>query len=174
MAWLIIFGLVAILLIVLAIVVAWRHARDKISLSGCEPCTIDGEAYFAVAPLTKSEQAFHKFLKTCLPNQTLFAHVAVGKLVQTKWWASEFHHRRITDLSVDFLVCRPDNTIIAVIELGDASRDTPECRHRTAKLEALMQAVGVPMIRWDVRQPPGSLEVRKIIEEISKSARPGY
>ncbi|WP_374624579.1 hypothetical protein, partial [Pandoraea sp.] len=33
--------------------------------------------------------------------------------------------------------------------------------------EALMQAVGVPMIHWDVRRPPGSLEVRKIIEEIS-------
>ncbi|VVE88042.1 DUF2726 domain-containing protein [Pandoraea bronchicola] len=167
MVWPIIFGLVAVLIITLAVVVAWRHARDKISQSRREPCTIDVEAYFAVAPLTKSEQAFHKFLKTCLPHQTLFAHVAVGKMVRTKWWASDFHHQRIADLSVDFLICRPDNTIIAAIELGDASRDTPEYRHRAAKLEALMQAVGVPMIRWDVRRPPGSLEVRKIIEEIS-------
>lgn len=167
MVWRIIFGLLVILVSVLTVAVVRRRAREKTSVSGREPCTIDGEAYFAVAPLTKSEQAFHKYLKTCLPHQTLFAHVAVGKVVRTKWWASDFHHQRIADLSVDFLICRPDNTIIAAIELGDASRDTPEYRHRAAKLEALMQAVGVPMIRWDVRRPPGSLEVRKIIEEIS-------
>jgi hypothetical protein len=63
---------------------------------------------------------------------------------------------RIAQKSVDYLVCLPDFTIIAAIELDDGTH-RPE---KDARRDSIFASASVPLIRLQVRSLPQVNELR--------------
>lgn len=124
---------------------------------------IDSTAYYAVKPLTKTEQAFYRLLVNSLPGHIVLAQVDIKRIVRTKRGKSHSHFNRIAQLSVDFLVCTPDFSIAAAVELDDPSHEGKQQRARDAKKEDVLKAVNVRLVRFDVRRYPSESAIRQAI-----------
>ncbi|WP_174977872.1 DUF2726 domain-containing protein [Pandoraea bronchicola] len=57
--------------------------------------------------------------------------------------------------------CRRDFSVVAAIELGDPSHDRERQKTRDEKKDAVMKAIGVRLIRFDVRRYPSEFDVRR-------------
>lgn len=85
----------------------------------------------------------------------MLAQVQLSRILGVKR-GSNFHqwNNRINRLSVDFVVCGKDATVLLAIELDDKSHDRPrrvEADNRKAR--ALADA-GVRLVRWRVNEIP--------------------
>lgn len=63
---------------------------------------------------------------------------------------------QIAQKSVDFLVCLPDFTLVAAVELDDATHQ----RTRDARREAILESADVPLVRLHVRDIPSVEQLR--------------
>lgn len=124
---------------------------------------IDANAYYAVKPLTKTEQGFYRLLAYSLPGHIILAQVDIKRLVRTKRGQRHRHFNRIAQLSLDFVVCRPDFSVVAAIELDDRSHDAHRQRTRDAKKDDVMKAIKIRLVRFDVRKYPSESEVRNSV-----------
>lgn len=55
---------------------------------------------------------------------------------------------RISQLSIDFLIVRPDTSIVAAVELDDGSHRRAARRDADARKTHALGAAGIPLIRW--------------------------
>jgi len=65
---------------------------------------------------------------------------------------------RIAQKSVDFLVCLPDFTIIAAVELDDGSHK----RGKDARRDSIFASAKLPLVRLHVRELPAVAELRAL------------
>ena len=71
-------------------------------------------------PLTRVEQILYYRLVQTLPDQVVLAQVSLSRFLRVRkgsTWAE--WHNRISQKSIDFLVCERDFSIVAAIELDD-------------------------------------------------------
>lgn len=125
---------------------------------------VNPDAYYSVKPLSKTEQAFYKALKANLPGHIILAQVDLKQVIKTKRGASKADHSRMAQLSLDYLICRQDFSIVAAIELDDPSHDTPVRQARDEKKNAILRAANIDLIRWDVRNAPTSADIRHRVQ----------
>lgn len=115
-------------------------------------------------PLTEMEQVLYWRLRKVLPDQMILAQVAVSRIVRIekghdyRTWLN-----RITRMTVDFLVCLPDGTIVAAVELDDASHDVDERALSDAKKSKALESAGIKLLRF--RDVPSELDLRKAFLE---------
>lgn len=78
--------------------------------------------FYAKKPLTQPEQVLYHRLVASLPECIVLAQVQLSRILGAKK-GFQFHkwNNRINRLSVDFLVCLQDSTVVAAIELDDRS-----------------------------------------------------
>ncbi|MBI3349490.1 MAG: DUF2726 domain-containing protein [Burkholderiales bacterium] len=94
-------------------------------------------------PLTEREQAMYFRLTRTLPEQVVLAQVAFSALLTTK----DRPTRATFDRKVaDFVVCDRAFTVLAAIELDDASHKGRE--KRDADRDALLTKAGIPVLRF--------------------------
>ena len=86
----------------------------------------------------------------------LFRIIDVGPHSERRIWVN-----RIAQLSIDYVICLPDGTVVACIELDDPSHDRADRKRNDEKKSRSLRAAGVPLIRWDVRQMPTSEQIRQ-------------
>jgi very-short-patch-repair endonuclease len=128
----------------------------------------EGEWPFsAQKPLTRVEQVLYYRLVQTLPEMVVLAQVPLTRFLRVhkgKTW-SEWHNR-ISQKSIDFLICERDFTIVAAIELDDGSHDgVARVKADTTKNRALT-AAGVTLLRWRTHALPDIETIRTIINEI--------
>lgn len=155
MAW----GLLVLLLLVVICALAQKSKRT----SRRSVAALDPTAYLAVKPLTKTEQAFYRLLASSLPGHTILAQVDLKRMVRTKRGVAHQHFNRVAQLSLDFVVCRADFSVVAAVELDDPSHDRQRQRTRDAKKNDVLQAVSVKLVRFDVRRYPSERDVRNAV-----------
>ncbi len=115
-------------------------------------------------PLTDREQVLYWRLRTVLPDQMILSQVAVSRIVRVekghdfRTWLN-----RINRMSVDFVVCLPDGTIVAAIELVDAADEFDERSLADAKKTKALGSAGIKLLRW--REVPSELELRRAFFE---------
>lgn len=63
-------------------------------------------------------------------------------------------------MTVDFLVCLPDATIVAAVELDDASHQGEDCIRADVKKDVAMASAGIKLLRFN--DLPSEDELQKL------------
>lgn len=136
--------------------------------SGERPTANNGAIpYFRKMPLSDPEQVLFHRLSEAAPGAHVLAQVALPALVGIRKnpnWQAQFNE--ISRKYVDFIVCNPDLSVKAVIELDDSTHQRGERIRADAIKDYVFKTIGVPMIRFDVREMPSVETIRRTIEKI--------
>ena len=144
---------VAFAVIVLVAAASWLSVRIRASRPA--------NSYRLVKPLSDPEQSLYWRLREAMPNSVILAQVSVSRFVVPESHdvsARKALFNQISQKSVDFLVCLPDFTIIAAVELDDSTHQ----RMRDARRDAIFRSASVPLVRFNVREIPGAEELRAL------------
>jgi len=111
--------------------------------------------FYAKRPLTVPEQVLYHRLVKALPEHVVLAQVQVSRVlgVKTGFNFNEWNNR-INRLSYDFVVCAKDATVLAAIELDEATHRSQSRASTDAKKERATSAAGIRLIRWHVKALP--------------------
>ena len=104
-------------------------------------------------------------LRTTFPDYVILAQVALSRVVTVKrGYPVREWNNRINRMSLDFVVCRKDSSVVAAIEIDDRSHFRADAQTRDAKKDAVLQAAGIPLFRWQARRLPDKAELITAIE----------
>ncbi|EKE17727.1 MAG: hypothetical protein ACD_10C00302G0003 [uncultured bacterium] len=120
--------------------------------------------YFGKTVLSEPEQILFHRLKEALPNQLVFVQVAMNALVgirKNPTWQSQFNV--ISGKYVDFVVCNPDFTVKAIVELDDSTHQRTDRIKSDAVKDLAFQKISCPMVRFHVREIPNIEQIRLAI-----------
>lgn len=80
---------------------------------------------------------------------------------------------RVIQKHVDFVLCSPaDLRVVAVVELDDASHDTPKARARDELVDRALAAAGIPIHRFSARQAYSVQEIRQVLASLTPAPPP--
>lgn len=147
--------LAVVVLAVLAIAFLVLKRRASSATSG-EPWP-----FYAKKPLSQPEQVLYHRLVTALPECIILAQVQLSRVLGVKK-GFNFHewNNRINRMSVDFLVCLKDSTVVAAIELDDKTHDKQSRVEADAKKDKALSAAGIVIVRWNVSALPDENAIR--------------
>lgn len=123
--------------------------------------------YYKKMPLTDDEQKLFIRLMEALPINVILAQVSMQALIGIKPNPNERTQRNKIDRKyVDFVICRPDFSVEAVIELDDSTHERPDRKKSDAVKDVAFSAVNCPLIRFHVRHMPSVEEIREAIHKV--------
>jgi len=117
--------------------------------------------FYAKKPLSNFEQLLYFRLCKALPEYIVLAQVALSRILGVKkgnnfgeWF------NRINRMSVDFVLCSKDLTIIAVIELDDSSHEKENRRVSDLKKDKALSSAGIRIVRWQAKSIPDEVAIK--------------
>jgi hypothetical protein len=126
--------------------------------------------------LTNREMELYKTLHGLYPDHRLFVQVALSQLIDVAKNHPERNsiRARFSQLVADFVLCRPDLSVVAVIELDDWShalekRKMPDARKNKALADAGLRLIRIP----DGPIPSAETLHRIICKEPERNVSPG-
>ena len=145
-------GFVFVLLIVVVIVMVLVVVLKAKAKGGADD---ELWPYYAKKPLSQPEQILYFRLVQALPEHIILAQVQLSQLLGVqKGHNFQTWHNRINRMSADFMVCNKDSSIVAVIELDDATHQRKDRQVADAKKDKALASAGVRIIRWPVKSIP--------------------
>lgn len=146
--------MISILLLVLFAVViaalALLKAKSKANSAGNEIWP-----FYAKKPLSQPEQILYFRLIEALPDYIILAQVQLSRLLGVKKGHNhQSWSNRINRMSADFVVCNKDSSIVAVIELDDATHQKPDRQAADAKKNKALASAEIKVIRWQAKAMP--------------------
>ena len=136
---------VLLLVVVLAIAVVTAVAAQKAK-------TVTG-SYRARQLMSENELEFFGRLTKAVPEYFVFPQVAMSAILRANSTDRKTAHRdflRIAQQRVDYLVCKADGSIVAVIELDDKTHQAARDKVRDERL----QQAGLRTLRFESRNKP--------------------
>lgn len=117
--------------------------------------------FYAKKLLSEPEQVLYYRMVKAMPECMVLAQVQLSRILGVKkgFNFSEWHNR-INRMSVDFLVCLKDSSIVAAIELDDESQKSWSRREADAKKQKSLESAGITLIRWQVSSLPDEAAIR--------------
>jgi hypothetical protein len=142
------------LLAVAAIVIAALKKRGGLGDNSEWP-------FYAKKLLSQPEQVLYHRLGGALPECIVLSQVQLSRVFGVKQ-GFNFHewNNRINRMSLDFVVCLKDLTVVAAVELDDKSHERSERKTADDKKEKALAAVGITLIRWQVNALPDEAAIR--------------
>jgi very-short-patch-repair endonuclease len=119
--------------------------------------------YYAKNVMSPVEQKLYHRLRRALPNRVVLAQVGLSRVIETKDWQYAARNA-ISPMSLDFVICGPDSSVIAAIELDDSSHNRKKNMENDAKKNAALESAGIRLIRWHVKNMPDVETIKKTIE----------
>lgn len=111
--------------------------------------------FYAKQLLSQPEQVLFHRLVNALPDYIILAQVQVSQVLGVHKGFSFYEwNNRINRLSYDFVVCKKDSSVFAVIELDDKSHESAERVEADKRKDRATAAAGIRMIRWHVKSMP--------------------
>jgi len=157
------FTIVIIVVIVIVIVVAAAAIFAFARLNSQKRETllrVDGQYVYEMSkPLTEPEQVMYFRLRSALPECEVLAQVTFSRFLKPSGKDAKRRFgalQRINKKSADFLICLKDFTIVAAVELDDASHNAEKDKDR----DAILATAGVKVLRWHVRDLPSEQAIR--------------
>ncbi|MDQ7840824.1 MAG: DUF2726 domain-containing protein [bacterium] len=146
--------LVVIVVVAVVLLVAAKAKSGAGSEEGPWP-------FYAKKPLSVPEQILYSRLSKSLPEHIVLAQVGLSRLLGVKKGNnSQAWQNRINRMSSDFVVCSRDSSIVAVIELDDASHEREDRKVADAKKEKALGAAGIRIIRWQAKSLPDEAAIK--------------
>lgn len=117
--------------------------------------------FYAKKPLSQPEQVLYFRLIQALPEHIILAQVQLSQLLGVKKGNNyQSWLNRINRMSADFVVCKKDSTIVAVIELDDATHLQTKRQEADAKKDKALNAAEIKIIRWQVKTIPDIVAIQ--------------
>jgi hypothetical protein len=117
--------------------------------------------------LSRPEQLLYGRLVRAFPGHIIFAQVALSQLlVVTRGAATGSAHsisNGFRQLVADFVICAPDFTAVAVIELDDRSHGRNVQRERDQRKDGFLQAAGIKVIRVNAADLPNEAALKTLV-----------
>jgi very-short-patch-repair endonuclease len=117
--------------------------------------------------LSRPEQLLYGRLVRAFPGHVILAQVALSQLlVVARADVNGSAHsiaNRFRQLVADFVVCAPDFTAVAVIELDDRSHHRTVQRERDKRKDQFLQAAGIKVIRIAVADIPNEAALKALV-----------
>lgn len=145
-------NLIILLLIIAVVVIAIQAiGKSKSRDGGYEEVW----PFYAKKPLSEPEQVLYFRLIQALPGQIVLAQVQLSCLLGVRKGNNyQYWFNRINRMSADFVVCNKDASIVAVIELDDASHQREDRQLADAKKDRALASANIRLIRWQVKAIP--------------------
>lgn len=111
--------------------------------------------FYAKKPLSQPEQVLYFRLVQALPDNIVLAQVQLSRLLGVKKGNNfQAWFNRINRMSADFVVCKKDSSIVAVIELDDATHQKEDRRVADAKKDKALSSAEIRVMRWQAKSIP--------------------
>jgi len=118
--------------------------------------------FYAKKPLTQPEQVLYHRLVAAMPECIVLAQVQLSRVLGVKkGFSFNEWNNRINRMSLDFVVCLKDSTIVAAVELDDKTHEKASRVEADAKKEKALSAAGVALVRWQVSALPDENAIRQ-------------
>ncbi|MBW8078859.1 MAG: DUF2726 domain-containing protein [Gallionella sp.] len=116
------------------------------------------------ALLSEPEQVLYRRLVEALPEYRVLTQVQLARVLRFKRGQRDRAvWNRISQLSLDFLIARPDTSIIAAVELDDSSHLRADRQDADARKQHALESAGVPLIRWRVGKMPDVVSIKSAV-----------
>ncbi len=117
--------------------------------------------FYAKKPLSRAEQILYFRLTKALPEHIILAQVQLSRLLDVKKGNNfQAWSNRINRMSVDFVVCNKDSSILAVIELDDATHQREDRQAADAKKDKALASANVRVVRWEAKAIPDAATIQ--------------
>ncbi|MES2491373.1 MAG: DUF2726 domain-containing protein [Pseudomonadota bacterium] len=114
--------------------------------------------------MDKNEQIVFYRLTEALPDNLVLAQVAMSQMITVRGGKeSQWARNKIYKKVADFVICRPDMSIEAVIELDGSSHDSKHRSKSDADKEAALNAAGLQLIRLNTKELPNGPQIRALL-----------
>jgi very-short-patch-repair endonuclease len=128
----------------------------------------------ARALLTPRQEDLCRCLEELYPQHRVFAQVALSQLLEVR--PSTTNRRVIrnhfTRLVADFVLCRADFSVVAVIELDDSSHSIVGRQSADQRKAKAIHSAGLRLVRIPAGQLPSSDELRELIDAGDAASSP--
>lgn len=152
---------IILLLVVVIVVVAVLAVLKAKSQAGD---TKEIWPFYAKRPLSQPEQVLYFRLVQALPEHIVLAQVQLSRLLGVKKGNNyQAWFNRINRMSADFVVCNKDSSIVAVIELDDATHQKEDRQAADAKKDKALTSAGIRIIRWQAKAIPDIAAIQSAI-----------
>jgi len=153
-------GLIVLLLVVVVAVLvflAFLKAKGQGGLGD------EAWPFYAKKPLSQPEQVLYFRLVQALPEHIILAQVQLSRLLGVKKGNNyQAWFNRINRMSADFVVCNKDSSIVAVIELDDATHQKEDRQAADEKKDKALASANVRVIRWQARAIPDVANIQSV------------
>lgn len=121
--------------------------------------------FCAKKPLSQPEQILYFRLIQALPEHIILAQVQLSRLLGVKKGNKnpQAWFNRINRMSTDFVVCNKDSSIVAVIELDDATHKREDRQTADAKKDKALASADVRIVRWQAKSIPDIATIQTTI-----------
>jgi hypothetical protein len=146
-------------LAILVVAIAWLKSKST-------DATLSGQWPFQPRkPLSLVEQVLWFRLTEALPDHIVLAQVQLSRLLSVKK-GHNFHqwNNRINRMSADFVICKKDASVVAVIERDDATHERADRQAANAKKSKALADANVRLIRWQTKSLPSHEQIREAFE----------
>jgi len=121
-------------------------------------------------PLSEPEQVLYFRLCKALPDHMVLAQVGLTRFLGVKrGHGTRAWNNRINRMSIDFLICNKDASVVAAIELDDPSHHRIDRVSTDEKKDKALRAAGVRLVRWTVGAMPDESAIQLAITCESKA-----
>ena len=108
-------------------------------------------------------QLFHRLVEA-LPEKLILPQVQLCRFVEVRNVPRRLAIlNRYNRLSADFVICNADAVVERVVEFDDRSHNRAAARSRDAKKDAVPEAAGIPVVRFQVRAVPSAGDLRRLV-----------
>ena len=143
------------LIILVAVALAFIKAKSK-GGSGSEAWP-----FYEKKLMSPPEQVLYFRLIDALPDQIILAQVQLSCFLGVKkGYNYQSWSNRINRMSADFVVCNKDSSIVAVIELDDATHQKPDRKAADAKKDKALKAAKIKILRWQAKAIPDVSDIK--------------
>jgi uncharacterized protein DUF2726 len=120
--------------------------------------------------LSKRENKLYQNLIVLYPDHKIFVQVALSQLIDVdrNHPESDSIRARYKQLVADFVLCRADLSVVAVIELDDRTHEWPKRKAADARKNKALADAGIRL----VRVPAGRLPTTEKLRELLDADRP--
>lgn len=120
--------------------------------------------FYAKKLLTQPEQVLFHRLVTALPECNILAQVQLSRVLGVKkGFNFNQWNNRINRMSLDYVVCLKDSSVVLAVELDDRTHENKLRKEADLKKEKALASAGVKLLRWNVNALPDELMIRQAI-----------
>jgi hypothetical protein len=116
--------------------------------------------------LSKREQSLYRRLVDLYPDHKILVQVALSQLINVdrNHPESESIRARYKQLVADFVLCRPDLSVVTVIELDDRTHVWPKRKAADARKNKALADAGIRLVRIPAGRLPTMEKVRELLD----------